>query len=114
MIQLTCFVKAKPGLSREEFHRYWKETHAPLVASIPEIRELSDSYSIYPRLAEDYDRPGSPDYDGVAVHTFPTMADFEAYLALPAVTEQLGPDNEAFLDPDATMYILTDEGQDLL
>lgn len=30
-IRLTFLAYRKPGLSEEEFHRYWTEEHAPLV-----------------------------------------------------------------------------------
>lgn len=32
MIKLTFCLRRKPGMSLEEFQRYWRETHAPLVA----------------------------------------------------------------------------------
>ncbi len=33
MIKLTFCLRRLPHLSREEFQRYWRETHAPLVAT---------------------------------------------------------------------------------
>jgi uncharacterized protein (TIGR02118 family) len=33
MIKLVFCLRRREGLSREEFHRYWREHHAPLVQS---------------------------------------------------------------------------------
>src|ERR1700685_3072744 len=33
MIRLVFVLRRKPGISRAEFQRYWRETHGPLVAS---------------------------------------------------------------------------------
>lgn len=32
MIRLVFLLRRKPGMSREEFQKYWRETHGPLVA----------------------------------------------------------------------------------
>ncbi len=32
MIKVMVVVKRKPGISREEFYKYWKNVHGPLVA----------------------------------------------------------------------------------
>jgi uncharacterized protein (TIGR02118 family) len=32
MIKVVMVVKRKPGVSREEFYKYWKDVHGPLVA----------------------------------------------------------------------------------
>lgn len=33
MVKLVYVIRAHPGISREEFHRYWREEHAPKVAA---------------------------------------------------------------------------------
>jgi hypothetical protein len=33
MIKLTFCLRRKPDMTLEEFQRYWRETHAPLVAA---------------------------------------------------------------------------------
>jgi uncharacterized protein (TIGR02118 family) len=34
VIKLVFCLRRRPGLSREEFQRYWRETHAPLVREL--------------------------------------------------------------------------------
>lgn len=109
MVTLICFVKAKPGMSRADFHRYWSEVHGPLVASIPEARQHTTYYAQYHRLDEDYDRAGSPDFDGVAIQTFPSMEAFQSFVNEPAVQERLAPDSPKFLDPETNFLIFTGE-----
>lgn len=37
MVKLMYTLTPKAGLSREEFERYWIETHAPIVKEIPHL-----------------------------------------------------------------------------
>jgi uncharacterized protein (TIGR02118 family) len=108
MIHLIAFVRAKQGMSREDFRRHWAEVHGPLVAGIPEERRHTAYYAQYPRLDSDYERPNSPDFDGIAIQSFESMDEFKAFLAAPEVAEQLGPDGPKFMDQQASVFIMTD------
>lgn len=56
MIHLHNFITRKPGLSEEQFSRYWKETHAPLVKRIPQVRRYLQSHRIpFPTSNSSYD-----------------------------------------------------------
>jgi hypothetical protein len=33
-VRVAMFVKRKATISKEQFHQYWAETHAPLVSSL--------------------------------------------------------------------------------
>lgn len=46
MIKLVYCIAKKPGLSDEEFFRYWREVHAPIGARIPGIRRFVQSRRI--------------------------------------------------------------------
>ncbi|MGD0780799.1 MAG: EthD domain-containing protein [Dehalococcoidales bacterium] len=47
MIKVIVVVKRKPGISREEFYKYWKEVHGPLVAKhIPGLRKYIQNHFI--------------------------------------------------------------------
>lgn len=107
MIHLVSFVKAKPGMSREDFRTHWRDVHGPLVTEVAKAH--STFYGQYPRLDADYDRPGAPDYDGVAVQSFESEEDFRAFLAEPDVAAKLGPDGPKFMDAAASPWIMTSE-----
>ena len=41
MIKSIALAHRKPGLTREEYNRYWKEEHGPLAARLlPGLRDL--------------------------------------------------------------------------
>jgi len=47
MIKLIAPVYRKPGLSDEEFYKYWKEKHGPLVTNIvPGLRRYVQNHPI--------------------------------------------------------------------
>jgi hypothetical protein len=37
MVKLMYIITPKPGMSRDEFQRYWLQTHAPIVMDIPQL-----------------------------------------------------------------------------
>lgn len=72
MIKLVFCLRRLPEMTREEFQRYWREVHAPLVreaAPLLNIRRYVQSHSVDdPRIAPAVDARGCgvPPYDGVA------------------------------------------------
>lgn len=106
MIKLICFVRRKPGMSADEFHRYWREQHGPLVA-----RTTSGShvlrYEQNPRIRSEHDRDDDG-YDGVTEQWFASVDDFYASLREPDYAD-IEADIEKFLDPARLVWILTEE-----
>ena len=37
MVKLMYIITPKSGMSRDDFHRYWLQTHAPIVKEIPHL-----------------------------------------------------------------------------
>jgi len=71
MVHLIFCLRRLPHLSREEFQRYWRETHAPLVkkhAGVLGIKRYVQAHTIDPAEAQGIAAArGAPDpYDGVA------------------------------------------------
>jgi len=46
MIHLHYFITRKPGLRDEEFHRYWRQTHAPIVKRITQLKGYIQSHLV--------------------------------------------------------------------
>lgn len=46
MIHIHYFITRKSGLEEEPFHRYWRETHAPIVKRIPQLKGYVQSHRI--------------------------------------------------------------------
>jgi uncharacterized protein (TIGR02118 family) len=89
-IKLFTFGRRRAGLSTEEFHAYWRDEHARLLADEPTLRRHVRRFELNHRLPEDYGRDrfrpaeAGPGYDGVAVLWFDSMDAFQAMLAEPA------------------------------
>jgi uncharacterized protein (TIGR02118 family) len=61
MVKTITFIKRKPGMSVEDFGRYWRTKHAPIVTKLPGLRRYVQCHTI----PSGY-RNGEPAYDGVA------------------------------------------------
>ncbi|MFQ5697024.1 MAG: EthD domain-containing protein [Myxococcota bacterium] len=71
MVVLSFCLHRLPQLSREEFQRYWREEHAPLVArhsKVLRIERYVQLHSVEPSLNEAFrvGRGGPEEYDGIA------------------------------------------------
>jgi len=97
LFKLMVLLKKKPGLTEEEFARYWLETHAPLAKKLPALRRYVVNV-VRPR-------PGrEPDYHGVVELWFDDVASMKSAFKSPeGVATQR--DTEAFATVAATMYI---------
>jgi uncharacterized protein (TIGR02118 family) len=103
MIKLVYCITKKPGMSDEEFFRYWKEVHGPLGARIPGLRKLVQSH----RLTVPGDK-NRPDYDGMAELWFDNVEALIAARQSPewsASTE----DEVNFIDHSKVAYFVSSE-----
>src|SRR4051812_46993357 len=71
VIKLTFCLTRREGLSREEFQAYWRETHAPLVASVADTLRIRRYVQLHTfpadtQTATRASRDAPPEYDGVA------------------------------------------------
>jgi uncharacterized protein (TIGR02118 family) len=61
MVKVLTFLKRKPGMSVEDFQRYWLTRHPEVVVRLPGVRRYIQSHT----LASAYGK-GEPVYDGIA------------------------------------------------
>ena len=90
MVHLIFCLRRLPHLSRDEFQRYWRETHAPLVqryATLLGIKRYVQAHTINPPLSQGIAAArNAPDpYDGVAELWF----DLEVLAASSATPERM-------------------------
>ncbi|HEX7096919.1 MAG TPA: EthD domain-containing protein [Acidimicrobiales bacterium] len=111
-VKAFTFVRRKPGMEPEEFHRYWRDVHAARIAGTPALRRHVRRYELNHRLAEDYQRDreqgevADTGFDGVAVLWFDSVEAFDAWRAEPAVAELTVEDMPKFCD-DTRLFVLT-------
>jgi len=107
MVHLIFCLRRLPHLSREEFQRYWRETHAPLVkkhATALGIKRYVQAHTIDPAGTQGIAAArGAPDpYDGVAELWF----DLEHLLSV-AQREAAAEAGRALLDDERRFIDLT-------
>ena len=92
MIKTLTFLKRKPGLSKEEFLIYWKETHGPLAARVvPGLKKYVQCHPV----------PGfESDIDGIVELWWESPESFQAFLSWRQTdaSKVLREDEEQFVD----------------
>lgn len=78
MIKLTFCLIRLPSFSRQEFQAYWRDTHAPLVASVAEalgIRRYVQTHSLPAEASAGVraSRDAPAEFDGVAELWFDSL-----------------------------------------
>jgi uncharacterized protein (TIGR02118 family) len=106
MVKLICFLKRRSGMSVEEFHRYWRERHGPLVASTKSGSHVI-RYEQNHRCASDY-RRDDDGFDGVTEQWYASMEDFYKSVQEPDYAE-IEADLAKFLDTDRLIFVMTEE-----
>jgi uncharacterized protein (TIGR02118 family) len=85
VLKIVWFVKRAEHLSREEFERWWLETHVPVARAAPGLRR----YVV--NLAQPDDLAGKPatepDWDGVAEQWFDDEASLNAAYSRPVASD---------------------------
>lgn len=114
MIKLTFCLRRRPDLTREEFQRYWRTTHAPLVAERAEALGIRRYVQCHTIDADGLHRSlqqrngGAPEpFDGVAEIWVDSLEDFVADRpdARTAASELLA-DERNFIDlPSSPMWL---------
>ena len=117
MIKLTFCLKRLPSLSREEFQRYWRDVHGPLVRSHAGALRIRRYVQLHTRSlslneALRASRGAPAEYDGVAELWWDSLADLEAVLASEAGARAgaaLLEDERKFIDLSASPLWLGEE-----
>jgi uncharacterized protein (TIGR02118 family) len=117
MIKVIGLIKRKPGISREEFLRHWKDDHGPLVMKIPELARHVRKYVQVHRVSipaldaqERYGQAALPaEYDGAVEMWFDNaeeMGKAFAVLADPVICKRLREDEDSFIDNAASLSVM--------
>lgn len=107
MIKLVCFLKRKEGMTREEFYDHWENRHGPLIAGTPELARHIVRYEQL-RVTTHADWMGTEGYDGITLQWMTGPEAFEAFIAEPTYAELIAPDEQAFLDTSALVWMITE------
>jgi uncharacterized protein (TIGR02118 family) len=103
MIKAFNFFKRKPGLSVEDFRKYWLNEHAEIIRAIPEVRKYVASIT----LPSAY-KNREPLYDGISEAWFDDEATLRG-TADSAPRRAASADDARFVDMSTTGSIIVDE-----
>jgi uncharacterized protein (TIGR02118 family) len=116
-IKLVYVIRAREGLPRAEFHRYWREEHAPKVeaaaAAIKAVRYVQSHTLDTPLndlLVES--RGMSPAYEGITEVWWDSIDDLQAAVSTDegaAAMQLLLEDEATFIDFARSTIFLTEE-----
>jgi uncharacterized protein (TIGR02118 family) len=118
MIKLVYCLRRLPALSREEFQRYWRETHGPLVrerADLLGIRRYVQLHTLESPLNDGLraSRGNDPDiYDGVAELWWESAETLAAGPSTPEgrqAARELLEDEKRFIDFSRSVMFLAEE-----
>ena len=101
-VKLVFLLHRRPGMSFDEFSRYWRDVHGPIGAEMPGVRKYVQNHA-------GATLDGSPlPCDGFAEIWFDDMESLQRALASPAGQEALV-DSENFLDVERIQTFVVEE-----
>ena len=103
MIKVMAFFARKPGLSREEFLKYWSEVHGPLaVPYFPAIRKYVQNH--LPPDAE-------LGFDGIGEFWYDDMEGLQSTLEImqSEVGKNISDEEEGFMDTGKMVFFVVEE-----
>jgi uncharacterized protein (TIGR02118 family) len=101
MVKAIYLIRRRPGMSYEDFHRYWREVHGAIAARIPGMRRYVQCHALPAGSVED-------SYDGAAEAWFDDMDAVRRAVASPEYAAARA-DEARFIDLERTTLIFTEE-----
>jgi uncharacterized protein (TIGR02118 family) len=101
MVKAIYLIRRKPSISREDFHRYWRDVHGAIAARIPGLRRYVQCHAIAG------ERDGEA-FDGAAEAWFDDMDAVRRAVASPEYAAART-DEARFIDLERTALIFTEE-----
>ncbi|HEY3484018.1 MAG TPA: EthD domain-containing protein [Ilumatobacteraceae bacterium] len=116
MVRIVYCLRRKPGMSVDEFQRYWREVHAPLVAeraALLGVKKYQQVHTVLPEVNAllQARNGGSPEpFDGVAELWFENLDALGSQdPAVQQASADLLEDERKFIDLEASPIWIADE-----
>jgi uncharacterized protein (TIGR02118 family) len=107
-VKAIWFLKRRPDMSPDDFHRYWREHHGPLFCNAAPAQRYVTRYEQNHATPENGAMSGDDfgEYDGVSIMWFRSVEDLQLMFADPGFAHVLE-DGDNFLESAATQQIVT-------
>ena len=110
MVKLVALLRRKRSLSHEEFLRYWREQHTPLILGLEDFGRFLKRYVHgYPAGEFAADATGGEPFDASAEMYFEDLEEMGRAFSLPSYLERIRPDEERFLDLSRCVALVVTE-----
>jgi uncharacterized protein (TIGR02118 family) len=111
MIKLIIMAKRKTGMSLEDFNRYWREKHGPLVMNTADFARHIRRYVQCHKtdLSNSGFFSASSEFDGVGELWFDDIESMERAFSEPEYLNVIRPDELNFVDLEGCRLIITEE-----
>jgi uncharacterized protein (TIGR02118 family) len=99
-----------PGMSHEEWCRYWIEVHGPLAYAVPEFARYYGKY-VHNYLLQEPLGPVAPrsDFDGIVEEWLESTEAFARCLQEPGYLAVIQPDEQRFVDVAGSRFVIAEE-----
>jgi uncharacterized protein (TIGR02118 family) len=104
MVKTIFQMKRRPGMSLDDFRKYWVDVHGPIVCKLPGLRRYVQCH-----LADGAYSYAEPKWDGVAQLWVDDRAAFQKMVAAPEFTQGSWPDAAKFIEMSTISSFLAQE-----
>ena len=105
MIKGIAFISRKAGMAVEEFHRYWRDDHAPLALKMKTLRRYVQSH----RSTHDFPGFENCPYGGAAEIWYDDLETLFSLSNAPVYADHAQADEPKFIDIDSVAFLATRE-----
>lgn len=123
MIKMMILVKRNPNLTREEFSKYWRDNHGPLVASFTECSRYMRKYvqdhlvlsdpTLAKKASATIGPPSTPvpaaDFDGIVEAWYDSIEDLQRSGGSERYLQVIREDEKRFVDHANSVVLMVEE-----
>ena len=109
MLKVIAMMKRAPGITPEEFARYWSEEHAPLGFEV--LPKDIDLFGYVQNYAVRTEGDQEPEFDGLVEFCFDDMKAFQRWFAwfMGEGGKVLRDDEKNFMDSSSVKLVIVEE-----
>jgi uncharacterized protein (TIGR02118 family) len=108
-VKFVILLKRRPGMTREEFIDYHRNSHARTFMADPTIRRLCRGYVLSHPVPSGGEGAPEPPFDGVAEVWFDNAEDLRTAFSSDTYMANVRPDEMRFIDLEHSMDLVTEE-----